>query len=857
MVEGVSLFTQNRIRMVDIEFDIDDIDESDIKGYRQMVPMILPDDDYIDYEHGIDSLPDELPIIPLRDALLFPKVTIPIMVGREKSRKLISYLEKQENKHVLVVTQKNPDEEDPGMDDLMPEGVIAEVMRVMQVNDKVLTVIIQGKMRADLTGITTSVPFLTGRYVPVMETYPKSGDMEFMALAESLRETMANILMIKRDAPPPFIASVNKLRNPEIIINFCSANFIERMEQKFTLLLTSDLKQRGYMAHKYLNDVFKLLELKQEIQQKTRVEMDKQQKDYFLQQQMRMIREELEDGTPDDDTTTLLNRGTKKDWPEGVHETFKKEVKKLSHMSNQSPDYSVQLQYVQTLLDLPWNEVTTDNFNISNAAKTLDKDHFGLEKVKERILEHLAVLKLQGNLRAPIICLYGPPGVGKTSLGKSIADALKRKYVRISLGGLHDEAEIRGHRRTYIGAMPGRVIKGFLRAGSSNPVFVLDEIDKLASDYKGDPSSALLEVLDPEQNNTFHDNYLDLDYDLSKALFIATANSISDIPGPLRDRMEMIPVSGYIMEEKVQIASKHLLPKALKLMGLKRRDVKISDATMVKIIENYTGESGVRELDKKINEILRKLAKKSAYFVEEHPEESFFPVTVKADQLLELLGSAKYSHDQYEGNKYAGVVTGLAWTSIGGEILTVESAVSPSKAGKMSITGNLGDVMKESAVLALEYLKSHAVTYDLNPDLFDYWNVHIHVPEGAIPKDGPSAGITLVTSLLSTFTQRKVNPNVAMTGEITLRGKVLPVGGIKEKILAAKRSGIKTIILCKENRKDVEEIKGQYVAGLQFVYVSDIKEVIDHALSKEVVENPIDLVKRIEDLKKVTAGNKK
>lgn len=843
--------------MVDLEFDIDDIDESDIKGYRQMVPMILPDDDYIDYEHGLDGLTDELPVIPLRDAILFPKVTIPIMVGREKSRKLISYLEKQDNKHVLVVTQKNADEEDPDMEDLMPEGVIAEVMRVMQVNDKIFTVILQGKKRADLTGITKSVPFLTGTYVPVRESLPKSGDMEYRALAESLRETMTNILMIKRDAPPPFISSVSKLSNPEVIINFCSANFIEQMEKKFTLLMITDLKQRGYMVHRFLNDVHRMLELKQEIQQKTRVEMDKQQKDYFLQQQIRMIREELDDSAADDDTQTLLERGMSKSWPESVHEVFKKEVRKLSHMSNQSPDYSVQLQYVQTLLDLPWNEGTKDNFNISNAAKTLDKDHFGLEKVKERILEHLAVLKLQGNLRAPIICLYGPPGVGKTSLGKSIADALKRKYVRISLGGLHDEAEIRGHRRTYIGAMPGRIIKGFLRAGSNNPVFVLDEIDKLASDYKGDPSSALLEVLDPEQNNTFHDNYLDLDYDLSKSLFIATANSISDIPGPLRDRMEMIPVSGYIMEEKVQIASKHLLPKALKTMGLKRKDVKISDTTLVKIIEDYTGESGVRELDKKLNEILRKLAKRAAYFVEEHPGESFFPVTVKVSELPDLLGPARYNHDRYEGNKYAGVVTGLAWTSIGGEILTVESAVSPSKAGKMSLTGNLGDVMKESAVLALEYLKSHAVDYGLNPDIFDFWNVHIHVPEGAIPKDGPSAGITLVTSLLSTFTQRKVKPNIAMTGEITLRGKVLPVGGIKEKILAAKRSGIKTIVLCKENKKDIEEIKEQYIAGLDFVYVTDIKEVIQHALSDETVDHPIDLVRRVDEIRNPSSENSK
>ena len=575
------------------------------------------------------------------------------------------------------------------------------------------------------------------------------------------------------------------------------------------------------------------------------MDIDKQQKDYYLQQQIKVIKEELQGGE-DLEVEELLKKAKAKKWSKEVGDIFEKEVSKLQRMSAQSPDYSVQIQYLETILDLPWGECTEDNFNLKNAEATLNKDHFGLDKVKERILEHLAVLKLKGDMRSPIICLYGPPGVGKTSLGKSVADALNRKYVRISLGGLHDEAEIRGHRRTYIGAMPGRIIKGFLKAGSSNPVFVLDEVDKLAMDYKGDPSSALLEVLDPEQNNTFHDNYLDIDYDLSKALFIATANNVGDIPAPLRDRMEMIEVSGYILEEKVEIAMRHLVPKEIANHGLKKSQVKISRKTIAALIDGYTRESGVRQLEKTIASLLRKVARKVAD--EDAVAEGGSPITIAPNDLKEYLGSPRFLSEQYEGNDNAGVVTGLAWTSVGGETLLVESAISPARtAGKLTITGNLGDVMKESAILAMEYIKSHSSLYDIPADLFECWNVHIHVPEGAIPKDGPSAGITLVTSLISTFTQRKVNPQIAMTGEITLRGKVLPVGGIKEKILAAKRYGIKTIILCEENRKDIEEIKDIYIKGLNFVYVKDIKEVIQVALSDEKVSNPIDLMGHLQE----------
>lgn len=858
-------------------FDIDDIEleeDDDTPQRPQMMPMILPEyDERLDFEEDIQELPDVLPLLPMRTDQLFPYVAMPLIVGRDKSKRILDYLSTADNKHILVATQKDPTIEEPTREDLIDYGIIAEVMHVADMGDGMLTVVMQGKVRVRLGDFVSVSPFVKASYILSPEEEPDESDMEYRALAMTIKEVMIQLLVFKGDVPKPFIASAHRLQDPTVIINFSASNFPEEQEQKILLLLTSDMKQRGFLLLPLLNQMAELQTLRQKIRLQTRSEMDKQQRDYFLQQQMQQIRKELSDDD-EDQITTMLAKGAKKKWPSEVGEAFRKEVAKLRHMSTQSPDYSVQLQYCQTILDLPWDKVTKDNFNIQTAQRILDKDHFGLEKVKERILEHLSVLKLKGNLHAPILCLYGPPGVGKTSLGKSIARALGRKYVRISLGGMHDEAEIRGHRRTYIGAMPGRIIKGFLKAGSGNPVFVLDEVDKLANDYKGDPSSALLEVLDPEQNNTFHDNYLDLDYDLSRALFIATANNVGDIPGPLRDRMEMIEVSGYIPEEKVEIAKRHLIPNSLDQIGLRKGDVKLSKRTIDRLIEDYTLESGVRQLDKRIRELLRKLAKQAMEHAEspeaqarEIPEtrtdaegkeirltkedqmreraRTFFPVTVFPSDLPELLGPEKHKPEKYEGNRYAGVVTGLAWTSVGGVILLVESAAISSRQGRLSMTGNLGDVMKESATLALEYVKSHADLYGIDADLFDYWDLHIHVPEGAIPKDGPSAGITIVTSLISTLTQRQVKPHIAMTGEITLRGKVLPVGGIKEKILAAKRAGIKTLILCEENKKDIDEIKAEYLEDLTFVYVRDISEVIDAALSDKQVDHPVNLMKRV------------
>ena len=605
-------------------------------------------------------------------------------------------------------------------------------------------------------------------------------------------------------------------------------------QQKQDLLNIDSVKQRAFSLYTALSKEAQLIEIKASIQSRTREDLNQQQREHFLQQQIKTIQDELGGSVQEQDIQELKEKASKKKWDASVAAIFEKELRKLERLYPQSPDFSVQYNYLETLTDLPWNEFTKDNFNLKHAQKQLDKDHYGLEKVKDRILEHLAVLKLRGDLKSPIICLYGPPGVGKTSLGKSIAEALKRKYVRISLGGLHDEAEIRGHRRTYIGAMPGRIIQGLLKAGSSNPVFVLDEIDKIGNDFKGDPASALLEVLDPEQNNAFHDNYLDIDYDLSNILFIATANNLNTISQPLLDRMELIDITGYILEEKVEIGRRHLVPKQLENHGLVKGDVDIPKKTMEVIVDSYTRESGVRELDKKIAKIMRKIARKKAL-------EEEYPHTITVNDLHEYLGIKEYSRDKYEGNEYAGVVTGLAWTAVGGEILFVESSLSKSKGEKLTLTGNLGDVMKESAIIAMQYIKAHAEMLNISDDVFDKWNVHIHVPEGAIPKDVPSEGITMVTSIASSFTQRKVRPNLAMTGEITLRGRVLPVGGIKEKILAAKRANIKDIILSEENKKDIDEIKENYIKGLTFHYVRNIKEVLDFALLNEKVEHPIQL----------------
>ena len=634
------------------------------------------------------------------------------------------------------------------------------------------------------------------------------------------------------EPPRDLIFSIKNNKNVLYLVNFSCSNIPSGASEKQELLLIGDLKDRAYRLLFILNREYQLVELKASIQMKTHEDINQQQREYFLQQQIKTIQEELGGNINELEIKELREKARKKKWPASVAEIFEKEVRKLERLHPQSPDFSIQTQYVQTIVNLPWNEYSKDNFNLVHAQKVLDRDHYGLEKVKERIIEHLAVLKLKGDMKSPIICLYGPPGVGKTSLGKSVAEALHRKYVRISLGGLHDEAEIRGHRRTYIGAMSGRIIQNIQKSGSSNPVFILDEIDKVTNDFKGDPASALLEVLDPEQNSAFHDNYLDIDYDLSKVMFIATANNLNTISQPLLDRMELIEVSGYILEEKVEIAARHLVPKQLEAHGLSKGKVKFPKKTLQVIVESYTRESGVRELDKKIAKIMRKLARKVA-------SDEAIPSQIKPEDLHEYLGPVEYSRDKYQGNEYAGVVTGLAWTAVGGEILFVESSLSRGKGSKLTLTGNLGDVMKESAMLALEYIHAHASVFNINEDLFENWNVHIHVPEGAIPKDGPSAGVTMVTSLVSAFTQRKVRKNLAMTGEITLRGKVLPVGGIKEKILAAKRAGIKELILCKENQKDIEEIKADYVKGLTFHYVEDIHQVIDLALLKEKVDNPL------------------
>ena len=781
-----------------------------------------------------DELTDmnDMPILALRNMVLFPGITLPVAVGRNKSLNLIQDAQKKRTK-IGVVCQVNGKTEDPRYKDLYHYGVIAEIIKIFELPDNTTNVLLQGLSSFNLKAITAQEPYLRGAVELINEMHPDEDDKEFDALIISIREMTFDILKNMGEGAKELAFAIKNIDNPIYLINFLAANCPIEPSTKQELLEESDIKQRAYKLYSILSKQAQLLAIKADIQSKTREDLSQQQREHFLQQQIRTIQDEL-GNTSDDDIEELQKRAAEKHWSEETGKAFEKELKKLERINPQSPDFSVQYAYLDTLLNLPWNEYTTDNFNLKKVEAKLNKDHYGLEKVKDRILEHLAVLKLRGDMKAPIICLYGPPGVGKTSLGKSIADALNRKYVRISLGGLHDEAEIRGHRRTYIGAMPGRIIQGLIKSESANPVFVLDEIDKLGQDFKGDPSSALLEVLDPEQNSHFHDNYVDLDFDLSKILFIATANSLSELSQPLLDRMEVIEINGYIQEEKVEIARKHLIPKQLEEHGFAPKEIDFPKATIARIIDSYTRESGVRQLDKSIAKILRRIARLKA-------SNEDFPTTITVEQLKDLLGPEEYFRDKYEGNEFAGVVTGLAWTAVGGEILFVESSISKGKGEKLTLTGNLGDVMKESAVIALQYLKAHSSLFGIDYELFDKYNVHIHVPEGAIPKDGPSAGVTMVTSLASTFTQRKVRPNLAMTGEITLRGKVLPVGGIKEKILAAKRAGIVDIVLCKENKKDVDEIKEAYLKGLNFHYVSTIKEVIDIALLPDKIDNAIEL----------------
>ena len=793
-----------------------------------VMPILTECDSDEDFSEGLEKVGEELPILALRNMVLFPGTALPVLIGRSKSMRLVK--EAMHKKSLVgVVCQRDVDIEDPGMEDLYPVGVVGEIVRILEMPDEMTTIILQGKRRFRLNELTETEPYLKGRIELMEDKKPDKGDREFEALISTIKDLTIKLLGASMEPPRDLVMSIRNNKNNVYTVNFSCSNIPVNASEKQQLLEIDDMKERAYRLLFLLNREYQLVELKAAIQMKTHEDIDQQQKEYFLQQQIKTIQEELGGNINEQEIQSLREKAATKKWSAEVAAIFEKEVKRLERVHPQSPDYSVQAQYVQTIVNLPWNEYSKDNFNLNHAQKVLDRDHYGLEKVKERIIEHLAVLKLKGDMKSPIICLYGPPGVGKTSLGRSVAEALNRKYVRVSLGGLHDEAEIRGHRRTYIGAMPGRVIQNIQKAGTSNPVFVLDEIDKITNDFKGDPAADLLEVLDPEQNNAFHDNYLDIDYDLSKVLFLATANNLNTISQPLLDRMELIEVSGYILEEKVEIAAKHLVPKELEAHGIGKGKVKFPKKTLQAIVESYTRESGVRELDKKIAKIMRKLARMIAMGED-------VPASIKPEDLYEYLGPVEYTRDKYQGNEYAGVVTGLAWTAVGGEILFVESSLSKGKGAKLTLTGNLGDVMKESAMLALEYIHAHAALFDIPEEMFENWNVHIHVPEGAIPKDGPSAGVTMVTSLVSAFTRRKVKANLAMTGEITLRGKVLPVGGIKEKILAAKRAGIKELILCSENKKDIDEIKPEYLKGLEFHYVTDIREVVELALLKEKVD---------------------
>ena len=779
----------------------------------------------------VEEQVDELPLIALRNMSIFPGTLVPILVGRKKSMQVIRQAEK-DNKYFGVVTQRDAGIEDPKLEDLYTVGTVVEVSQIIELPSGEISAILRGRQRFTLESLTQEDPYLSGKIKLLDDTsIGESTEEEFKALTDLIHErTLGFLEKIAPSAPAGFLETIRSVKNRAYIIHLSASLLQVSTEVRQEMLEAEDLSVRGLRVLAQLQAHIQESDIKESILSRTRQEMDQQQREYFLQQQMRTIQDELGTGaSADDEIEELRKKGADKLWSDAVAETFEKELRKAERLNPQSPDFSVQMQYLRTIVDLPWGVYSQDNFDLKGAKEILDREHYGLDRVKERILEHLAVLKLKGDMKSPILCLYGPPGVGKTSLGRSGAESLGRQYVRISLGGVHDEAEIRGHRRTYIGAMSGRIIQSLQKAGTSNPVFVLDEIDKLSSDYKGDPASALLEVLDPEQNTTFHDNYLDIDYDLSKVLFIATANNISTIPQALRDRMELIEVTGYIAEEKLKIAEQHLVPKEAKEHGLKLEDIHFAPGALDLIIEEYTRESGVRSLTKKIAAVMRKLAWAVA-------AEEQLPAEITPELVREYLGKTIYSRDKYQGNEHPGVVVGLAWTSVGGEILFIESSLQPGQNGKLILTGSLGDVMKESATIALSYIRAHAPQLGIDLEQLKDKEIHIHVPEGAIPKDGPSAGITMVTSLVSAITRRKVRAHLAMTGEITLRGKVLPVGGIKEKILAAKRSGITDIILCRENEKDILEIKDHYLEGLTFHYVDEITEVLAFALLDEVIE---------------------
>ncbi|WP_028374838.1 endopeptidase La [Leeuwenhoekiella sp. MAR_2009_132] len=809
--------------------NLDNLSLQDFDGEADLIPLMTPEDEE---EINKEELPETLPILPLRNTVLFPGVVIPITAGRDMSIDLINEANKG-SKIIGVVSQKDESVENPTADDINTTGVVARILRVLKMPDGNVTVIIQGKKRFNIAEVITEKPYIVATVREVPELRPEKGNEEFKAIIESIKEQALQIIKQSPNIPSEAGFAIKNIESESFLINFVSSNMNLTVEEKQKLLEIGDLKERALQTLRHMNTEMQKLELKNDIQNRVHNDMSQQQREYFLHQQMKTIQEELGGVSQEDELEEMRLRGKKKNWDEKVAKHFNKELAKMQRMNPQVAEYSIQRNYLDLFLDLPWNKFSKDKFDLKRAKRILDRDHYGLDDVKKRIIEYLAVLKLRNDMKSPILCLYGPPGVGKTSLGKSVAEALGREYVRMSLGGLRDEAEIRGHRKTYIGAMPGRILQSLKKAGTSNPVFVLDEVDKLSNSNQGDPSSALLEVLDPEQNADFHDNFLELGFDLSKVMFIATANNLGAIQPALRDRMEIINVTGYTIEEKVEIGKRHLLPKQLKEHGVKDDQLKIAKPQLEKIVEGYTRESGVRGLEKQIAKMVRYAAKNIAM-------EEEYKVKVDNEIVIDVLGAPKLERNKYENNDVAGVVTGLAWTQVGGDILFIESILSKGK-GVLSVTGNLGKVMKESATLALEYIKSNAELLNLDPSVFEKYNVHIHVPEGATPKDGPSAGITMLTSLVSLFTQRKVKKSLAMTGEITLRGKVLPVGGIKEKILAAKRAHIKEIIMCRENERDIKEINEEYLKGLTFHYVNDMSEVLDIALTQEKVSKAKEL----------------
>ncbi|MFV8344331.1 endopeptidase La [Flavobacterium sp. XS2P39] len=808
---------------------IDNLSLQEFDSEADLIPLLTPEDEE---EMNNEALPESLAILPLRNMVLFPGVVIPITAGRDKSIKLINDANAA-GKIIGVVAQKNEQDEDPTPEDIHHIGTVARILRVLKMPDGNVTVILQGKKRFEIDSVIAESPYLTAKIKEVPEKRPGKHDTEFIAILDSVKELAIQIIKESPNIPTEATFAIKNIESQSFLINFVTSNMNLTVKEKQDLLAINELKVRALETLRYMNVELQKLELKNDIQSKVRFDLDQQQREYFLHQQMKTIQEELGGVSQEEEMDEMLQKSLTKKWDEKTKKHFEKELSKMRRMNPQAPDFGIQRNYLELFLELPWNEYSKDDFDLKRAQKILDRDHFGLEDVKKRMIEHLAVLKLRNDMKSPIICLTGPPGVGKTSIGRSIAEALGRKYVRISLGGLRDEAEIRGHRKTYIGAMPGRIIQSLKKAGTSNPVFVLDEIDKLSNSNQGDPSSALLEVLDPEQNNSFYDNFLEMGYDLSKVMFIATSNNMAAIQPALKDRMEIIKMSGYTIEEKVEIARQHLFPRQLKEHGLTTKDLTIGKKQLEKIVEGYTRESGVRGLEAKIAQVIRNAAKSVAM------EEEYNKKVTDGD-IIKSLGVPRLERDKYENNDVAGVVTGLAWTSVGGDILFIESLLSPGKGG-MTITGNLGTVMKESATIALEYIKANAKLLGLDSEILSKYNIHLHVPEGATPKDGPSAGIAMLTSLVSLLTQKRVKKNLAMTGEITLRGKVLPVGGIKEKILAAKRANIKEIILCQENKSDIDEIKPEYLEGLTFHYVKEMSEVLKYALTDQKVKNAKDL----------------